>query len=145
MVRAVNRYQWMARSERAAALPNLLSSILDIEDTAVRDTLLHTQLLRRVMMRPASVGGWLVVRLRSPPTRASAIDYLEIVSRENAAADEHGFWREFEAAKIVRARLLWRRDGDAAERSIGISSSGPAQLDEAQIAMGSTLSVRPSA
>ena len=43
---------------------------------------------RRVMMRPASVGGWLVVRLRSPLMMASAIDYLEIVSRESAAADE---------------------------------------------------------
>ena len=45
-------------------------------------------ILRRVLLNPVSVGGWIVEWLRDPAKMTLAIDYLELVNRESAAAKQ---------------------------------------------------------
>ena len=47
--------------------------------------MVRAPIMRRVLLNPVSVGGWIVEWLRDPAKMTLAIDYLEIVNRESAA------------------------------------------------------------
>lgn len=65
-----------------ANIPNLVKTVLLIEDEQQRDDILSTLIMRRVLASKYSVGHWITRMLQSPNKRASdrAIEYLQIVS-----------------------------------------------------------------
>ena len=74
--------------ERVAALPGVLNALVSIENKTTRDMMASSPILRRVLLARASVGGWIVEWLRDPAKMTLAIDYLELVNREIAVANE---------------------------------------------------------
>ena len=52
--------------ERVAALPEVLGALVSVDDATVRDAMVKTPILQRVLLNPVSVGGWLVEWLRDP-------------------------------------------------------------------------------
>ena len=74
--------------ERVAALPGVLNALVSIENKTTRDMMASSPILRRVLLARASVGGWIVEWLRDPAKMTLAIDYLELVNRESAAAEQ---------------------------------------------------------
>lgn len=80
---------WAAASKRrdgiiqsVASIPFLVRTILLVENTQERNALLDLSIVRNVMFRPESVDLWLVALLSGDGrARASAVDYIRIVSR----------------------------------------------------------------
>lgn len=65
-----------------AVIPDLMQTILFLEDAEQRKQLLETTLMRRVLICTHSIGNWLTEMLQSHDKQASylALDYLHLVS-----------------------------------------------------------------
>lgn len=68
-----------------ANIPDLVKTVLLIDDLDHRDSVLSTVVMKRVLASKCSVGAWLTKMLQSSNKRASdrAIEYLKIVSNQD--------------------------------------------------------------
>jgi hypothetical protein len=91
-----------------AAFPNLLRTVLLLDNSVTRKRILRMSLFRRVLLCPESVGDWIMRLLRRggvPSQRA--VDYFELVSETNVSDLKGGFiattaqdLHDFQAAKL---------------------------------------------
>jgi hypothetical protein len=74
-----------------ASIPDLMKTVLLIEEDEDREFALSTSILRRVMLSKHSVGPWLTEMLQSKDRKLSqrAVDYLKSVSSE-CSGEKHG-------------------------------------------------------
>jgi hypothetical protein len=108
-----------------ASIPDLVKTVMLIDDKCQREYVLSTLIMRRVLISKYSVGGWLTRMLSSVNKRVSdrGIDYLRIVSDselfESNAPKSQGSWRRSKSFTRSSSNLSTNEsDGNSHKKNV---------------------------